>query len=300
MNTARYVLGTAQLGMPYGISNLSGRPDSEEALAVVRTALDSGITWFDTAQAYGHSEKTLGDCFRRLGVCGRVKVVTKVAPSLDGRNAGDLDEVLGLSLKALGVDRLAGLMLHHERQMDDLPHGLSAWLARQKREGLTEAVGVSVYSPLRARAALALEDVDLIQVPANVLDRRMEEAGILAGASKMIHVRSVFLQGLLLMAPEALVPAMDFARPVLEPWRAFAARCGMSPRELALGYALAKWPSALVVIGSEKAAQVAENAGVRELDRTSEVFRALDERFSCPDERIILPGNWPKFVLKEG
>ena len=57
---SRFVLGTAQLGMKYGICNSHGQPDEQECLSIVETAWNSGIRFFDTAQAYQESEKVLG------------------------------------------------------------------------------------------------------------------------------------------------------------------------------------------------------------------------------------------------
>ena len=59
----RLVLGTAQLGMDYGIANTQGRPAFEEAVELVRCYWERGVREFDTAQDYGDSEKILGRVF---------------------------------------------------------------------------------------------------------------------------------------------------------------------------------------------------------------------------------------------
>lgn len=64
----RLVLGTAQLGMSYGIANKTGLPDLATATAIVQTAWESGICEFDTAQAYGKSEQVLSQALSELGV----------------------------------------------------------------------------------------------------------------------------------------------------------------------------------------------------------------------------------------
>jgi len=51
------VLGTAQLGLPYGIANQTGQPDQVVATAIIREAWNQGIREFDTAQGYGDSEQ---------------------------------------------------------------------------------------------------------------------------------------------------------------------------------------------------------------------------------------------------
>ena len=61
-------MGTAQLGMAYGVANLAGRPSAAQASALIATCVARGITWFDTAEAYGDSELVLGQAFADLGL----------------------------------------------------------------------------------------------------------------------------------------------------------------------------------------------------------------------------------------
>jgi aryl-alcohol dehydrogenase-like predicted oxidoreductase len=291
------VLGTAQLGMPYGINNLSGQPDEAEACAVVKTAWDNGVSTFDTAQAYGASEAVLGGCFGNLGITGQVRVISKIDPALDCRDAIALDRALECSLKRLGQDRLSGFMLHHEKQLDDWDRGLRDWLVGQRRAGRINVIGVSVYSPVKAREAVRRAEVDFVQVTANVFDRRCDDAGIFLEADRLgkkVYVRSVFLQGLLLMEPGQLPARMSFAGPALKQWRSIVDGSGLSARALALGYALARWPSAILVLGAERAQQVKENVQTVALDPSSEIFRRVDEGLRQVDERLLEPWRWPK------
>ena len=76
-NIIRLVLGTAQLGMDYGIANRTGAPDPETAKQIIKEAIEAGIREFDTAQAYGCSEKVLGRVIAALGVMDQVKIITK-------------------------------------------------------------------------------------------------------------------------------------------------------------------------------------------------------------------------------
>ena len=73
----RLVLGTAQLGMPYGAANRTGMLSDNEAVAILHAAVDAGVTCVDTARGYGESERRIGLAFR--GLKGAPAVVTKVA-----------------------------------------------------------------------------------------------------------------------------------------------------------------------------------------------------------------------------
>ncbi len=293
----RLVLGTVQLGMPYGISNKAGKPDFDSACDIIKTAFDRGITRFDTAQAYGDSEEVLGRCFACFGIADRVRVISKIDPSLDCRDATVMDRALEHSLKRLRLDCLSGFMLHHEKQMDDWNYGLRDWLVRQRQAGRIKAIGISVYSSVRALEAIKYPEVDFVQVPANVFDRRCEDAGVFIEAdrqSKKIYIRNVFLQGLLLMMPGHLPETMSFVDDALGLWRTVVERSGLSARELALGYVMAKWSTAMLVFGAESARQVEENTRVTALDRSSELFRMVEDEIRCTDERLLQPWRWPK------
>src|SRR6185437_6519853 len=69
---ARMCLGTAQAGMRYGIANQEGQPPEQEVRAWVNAAVAFGVTWFDTAAAYGESEAVLGRAYATLGLGEKV------------------------------------------------------------------------------------------------------------------------------------------------------------------------------------------------------------------------------------
>jgi spore coat polysaccharide biosynthesis protein SpsF (cytidylyltransferase family) len=78
----KLVLGTAQLGLSYGIANKYGKPDRADAVDIIKTAIANGTAYIDTARAYGDSEDTIGDVLK-AGWEGRAKIVTKLSPMLD-------------------------------------------------------------------------------------------------------------------------------------------------------------------------------------------------------------------------
>ena len=82
MNFSRLLLGTVQFGLNYGIANTQGKPSFERVKAILRTALDNGITSLDTAAAYGDSEEVLGKALAELDIADRMTIVSKVPPFL--------------------------------------------------------------------------------------------------------------------------------------------------------------------------------------------------------------------------
>jgi len=212
--TSRLVLGTAQLGMNYGISNKAGQPDLKTAEMIVRTAWEAGVCEFDTAQVYGQSEHVLGRCLKNIGITDKAKIISKFDPSIDHFDRAALSSALTRSLHDLGIQSLYGLMLHEEDMLDSWATGLESNLLGMVDSGRVGHVGVSVYSPEKAIQALNIESISMVQLPTNIMDRRFERAEVFDLAEdtgKTIYIRSIFLQGLLLMSPDSLPEHMRFA-----------------------------------------------------------------------------------------
>ncbi len=221
---ARLVLGGAQLGLSYGIANVSGPPDAETCEALVKTAVGNGVAWIDTARAYGGSEAALGRVLRR-GWRSRVRVATKLSP-LDAV-AGDasasciaahVDASVQASRAALHADVLDALLLHRAAHLD--AWGGAAWrrLVELEQDGLIGALGVSVQTPAELVRALDAERASLIQLPFNIADDRWGaaiEQVVRAKARRplVVHARSALLQGLLPATDPALWRRANVADP---------------------------------------------------------------------------------------
>ena len=201
MMISRICLGAAQLGMDYGVNNLTGKPSLEESRSIVRAAVAKGITTFDTAPAYGDSEQVLGRCFGEFP--GEYVVVSKI-PALDwraGPAAVGLEVRKGIqaTLRNLGTPKL-GVCLFH--RFDDMYMGGRAALSvlgSLKEEGLVEKIGCSVYTPDEAESCLRLPACEVIQVPFNLADKRLLAFDFFKkarSAARLVFVRSVYLQGL--------------------------------------------------------------------------------------------------------
>ena len=293
---SRLVLGTAQLGMNYGIANKSARPDSDLAKKIVQTAWENGIREYDTAQGYGESENVLGNALHSLGFSSDAKVITKLDPGLDHLDRAGLEKAVRKSLTRLNVPILNGLMLHKEEYLEVWESGMGDILRGLVKKGLTEHVGVAVYSPRIAKLALETDGIDMIQIPSNILDRRFEEADVFQLAEKkgkQIYVRSVFLQGLLLMERKRIPPKMQFAVEVLKRLEGFSQEIGLSKQTLALGYVRQAYPQAKIVFGVETPEQI--NSNLKSLYTTLPVgfVGRSQKEFPYVEESILNPALWP-------
>lgn len=289
------VLGTAQLGLPYGIANRTGQPNQSIATAIIREAWENGIQEFDTAQGYGESERVLGKSLLQLKLSDKVRVITKPHPLLDHLDPAILENAVAESLQNLGVPKLYGIMLHREEMLALWYKGLAEILSRLVAKGMVQKVGVSVYSPEKAMEAINTEGIDMVQIPTNILDRRFEKAGVFELAQekgKDVYIRSIFLQGLLLMNIRAIQEKMKFAVPVIEKLESLSKEFSLTRHEIALGYIKSEMPNAHVVFGAETKEQIAENLVAWQKDFPAILGEKIRMSFSNVSEQILNPHLW--------
>jgi aryl-alcohol dehydrogenase-like predicted oxidoreductase len=292
---SRLVLGTAQLGMTYGIANRTGQPDREAAHEIVKTAWENGVCEFDTAQAYGQSEQILGQIIKDHGIANQAKITTKPHPNLNHLDQGDMMQAIEQSLDRLHVNKLHCLMLHREEMLNLWQEGLSEILGSIIQQGIAEYIGVSVYSPRKALQAIRTEGIKIVQLPTNILDRRFVRAGVFeaaATADKRIYIRSVFLQGLLLMEPDMLPPHMMAAKPILDELHAISLEKKVHIRQISLAFIKATQPDAKLIIGSETATQLKEVINDAEVELSKEIIKMVCDKFDSVNENIINPTLW--------
>jgi aryl-alcohol dehydrogenase-like predicted oxidoreductase len=285
-------LGTVQLGLDYGISNAAGKTSASEAALIISEASVSGVRVLDTAPAYGDSEVVVGSSLREDH---RFAIVTKTLPIGDRFTEADLPLVRATFRESMGrlrQTRIHGLLVH---RVEDLlgPDGdsLYRWLEELKAEGAVKRIGASVYTCEQVDALMDRFDLDLVQLPFNVLDQRMRSRGTLdrlKSAGVEVHARSAFLQGLLLMEPDSLSPYFAPIRSVLDSYRSFLRERALTPLQAALGFAIGSEEIDSVVCGVNDAAQLRQIvASAQPLD--PDAFA----RFAIEDARFLDPSRWP-------
>jgi aryl-alcohol dehydrogenase-like predicted oxidoreductase len=251
------VLGGAQLGLPYGILNGGETLSREEVARILDAAAGHGIDSIDTAIAYGQSEQIIGETSQN-----RFKIISKLPPlPLDVSNVFEwvLAQVEA-SLSRLKCTSLDALLLHRPQDLTEA-HGveLFAAISSLKIEKTIQRFGVSIYTPDELNGIIGTFDIDLVQAPLNVFDRRI--LGVIDQLSALnieVHVRSVFLQGVLIAKPEDRPQRFSqwsehFA--VFDEW---VNSSGMSAMACCLGFALQQPGIAKLVIGTTSAKSLVE------------------------------------------
>jgi aryl-alcohol dehydrogenase-like predicted oxidoreductase len=294
----RLVLGTAQWGQDYGIANTGGRPDRDELRAMLSLAAAEGIDTVDTARAYGESESLLGE----LAAKTRWRVVTKHAPDLLAHASTPAAvetaaaESLARSLAALRRDRLDALLLHRPDHRTAFDGAAWRYLQGQRASGVVASLGISLASARDAADALDDAAVELIEVPASLLDQRLARDGFFAAAAASgveVLVRSIFLQGAAHLAVERLPAHLRALAPTLERLDDEAQRLGLRRLDLFTGYARGL-PGARVIVGCETKAQLREVldswASTAGLD---EELLPIAESVTELPAAVLDPARWP-------
>lgn len=290
-------LGTVQFGLDYGITNVAGQPPLEAVHAILDHAVHHGIHTLDTAALYGESESVLG---RALPRPHPFSIVSKTLP-LDTA----LAEAHAISLIVAGVDRslqrlgephLSGLLVHRpDDLLGPLGDALFKALSALRAQGLVKKIGVSVYTPQEAITLLRRYPIEIVQLPLNPLDlRHLREGSLhqLARTGVEIHVRSAFLQGLLLAPTRPLPGGLEGLAPAMAAWQSLLVSERLTPLQACLGFLHGIQAVSIAVCGATTLAEWQEIVAASEAVPTlpTELFKKLP----ILDDKLIDPRFWPK------
>ncbi len=283
-------LGSVQFGVDYGATRRAPRPDPEAVAAILRRAASAGIRVIDTAPSYGDAEGLLG---RLRPPHAELRWVTKTAgPAGDG---APLLEGVDAARRRLGVPALYGLL-------DHFPDALTGregarriqHLEDLRTRGWVHKVGVSVYRGEQIEAVAGGSFPELVQVPINALDQRLLRDGCLAALAARgveVHARSVFLQGLLLVAPDEIPDPLAGLRDPVAAFHRVARERGLEPVEAALGFALGLDAVDVVLCGVQSVAEL--EALLAAAERAASVEPAWFAGVACADPELLDPRQWP-------
>ncbi len=292
--SSRLALGTVQFGLGYGVTHGGGRVPEDEVRAILARAQAAGIGMLDTAAAYGDAEDVLG----RADAGRFFRIITKTLPlAAAGGGAGAAARVARRfreSLDRLAVASVDGVLIHAASDLLSAEGG-NLWkqLAAWRSQGLVRRIGVSVYDRTEIDAILARFSPDLVQLPLNVLDQRLlvdGTIGRLASRGIAMHVRSVFLQGLLLQPPEECPPQLAATKPFLDRWWTACRRHGVPPLTAALHFGLGLPGIEKLVVGVHSAAHLDAIIAASQADCTDLDWTAL----AAHDGDAVDPRRWPK------
>ena len=288
----KLALGTVQFGLNYGIANKNGQVPYQEAKAILQQAQSSGIDTLDTAIIYGESENRLGE----IGV-QEWKVVSKLPPIPKG--CADISQWMTVtvkdSLKRLKVNSLYGILLHRPQQLlENDGENLYKALQKLKDDGWAKKIGISIYDPQELHALCNRYNFDLVQTPFNILDHRMVDTGWIYRLAQMeteLHVRSVFLQGLLLMNENERPKKFDRWFPLWSQYTEWLNKNRLTPLQACLRYALSVPEISRVIVGVDSLQQL-----VQILGSATGPAPPISDLIKTDDPDLLNPSHWD--VLK--
>jgi aryl-alcohol dehydrogenase-like predicted oxidoreductase len=291
----KLALGTVQFGLPYGLSNTNIQPLEADVINILQYAATTDIDLLDTAHLYGESEAVIG---RSLPLGHNFRIVTKT-PKFAGVDrlsvANRLNSAFHESCYHLRSTKLHALLVH---DVNDLlgPNGDTIWRAMQdlKERNSITYIGASVYDAIQMDRLINTYPIDLIQLPLSLLDQRLVQSGhldLLVRRGIIIHARSAFLQGALLMRPEELPQHLHGLGSCVKEVLTRSAKLGISPLQAALGFLAALNQVNAVVCGVNSLEHLKQIVlAMKSLSLTLGVDDVL--ACACKDERLLDPSQW--------
>lgn len=276
----RWVLGTAQLGCDYGITNFSGRVDDYELVNLMETAIELGVTALDTSPLYGDAEKRLRPWAHLFNVTTKVNIKAPEYIRLS----------LVKSLADMNLSQVETCLVHDWPNTDSTTaaHGVRV-LEQIREEGLAVSVGVSCYTEEDlAHAADQFHKLDVVQIPINVVDQRFVSSSLaqeLYARGTRFQARSILLQGLLAEWRPYTTTHQDLQR-----FHAYCENARVDPKIVALSFVAAVEFVSDMIIGVARSSQLRD---LVEVFLDSEIpEHSMLTHLESSDPDLIDPRRW--------
>lgn len=287
---SQLILGTANFGNRYGIANNGKSLSNRELELILNWAQKNGVNHFDTALSYGHASEIL-----------RSYLDYSYEPEIDSKldenscqSSKLIVETAKRILQNLGVAQLSVLYLHREELLQgSLAPEISIGLKEVLNLGIAKKIGVSVYSESAVLACKeALPELSVFQVPENICDRRLVSSTVIKNMAlngNTFIVRSIFLQGLLLMEPNLIPRHLNLSGASVQQLISFARGNSLTAMELCLAYTKSiSWATGIVV-------GVANLSQLMEIQKSSSLLpEGWDTSISTLPVEILDPRKWPQ------
>ncbi len=276
--------------------------EHDRVVEIVRTSLEHGVDWFDTAEIYGRgaSEQALAAALDESGAPrDSYAIADKWWPAL--RLAGSIQRTFPRRERALGGRSIDLHQIHQPFSLSSVTRQ-AAEMGRLVTEGRVRAVGVSNFTAEKMRtvhAVLQEQGVPLAsnQVKFSLIDREIERNGVLEAALELgvsIIAYSPLAQGILTgkyhgeadirttAGPRKYMKrfkpkGLEATRPLVEELERIASRHSVGASQVALAWVIRRHGERIVTIaGASSARQAEANAGAMSVELTEEEMRTLD------------------------
>lgn len=287
---SRLALGTAQFGMNYGIANRQGKISMEDMKEILKYSNKKGMNFLDTAVAYENAETKLG----KIGL-KKWKIISKISSISAKSNNENIDKWIinsvEKSLDKLKVKSLYAVLIHNPKDLlGKQGKRILKSLQQLKKMNYVNKIGISTYGDDFLNEIIPHTPIDLVQTSFNVLDQRLKKNGWLKKIKQLdieLHIRSVFLQGLLLMKKEDRPSLFVKWNNFWKKWDEFIKKKNKNSYEICLNFALSHPEIDRVIIGVDNLLQI------KDLIKLAKPINfGITEDFSCEDLDLINPQSW--------
>ena len=253
----------AKLGLGSGQFRLDepaqrGRPREAEARDILTIGARAGLSVLEVGRHSSAAETTLGQLLPRPNPFRLT--ITSVRPD---RGADFAETEIRAQMRRLGVEAVDAIFAPSATDLLSLG-GPALWdrLRKLRDAGVCRKVGVSVYASDDPRGLARRFKPDVVQAPASLLDQRLIIDGTLAelaGSGIEVQLRSIFLNGVLLLPPDRAPSHLKAAAGRISRARRLIAEGRSDPLQAALGFALSRPEASAVLVD---VASVAEMSAV--------------------------------------
>lgn len=296
----KLILGAAQFGLPYGVTNYTGKmPDDRELKSTLDYAFDNGIDTIDTAEGYGVANERLAFYLRNND--RNFRIINKIfrQPILTEEAAHELRKNLLNAREAFNISSFDCIMLHYAPSVCQSPTVDQSFFSSLVENGICKHIGLSInheddYFSLNKRI-----QIDLLQAPFNLLNQHILNPAFvqsLKAAACKIHVRSLFLQGLLLAGSRKIPAYLKNLTRYVESLENLASDMGESLMTLCFVFGLSHPFVEGFVIGVQSQRELAEV--LEGYHRACEVLCRGSlfnfHEFNCKDASLVDPTQWDR------
>ncbi|MEQ8390870.1 MAG: aldo/keto reductase [Thalassospira sp.] len=296
VQVSKISLGTVNFGIPYGAAGDKYQVPEREVEKILAAALEYGVDHLDTAIGYGIAQDVLGRVLSSIGK-DKFRITSKLLPIPEGDASSTIRqkfiEAIEESCKRLKVDSLDGCLLHRATDASgEMADTVFDALNVLKHRGLVKKIGISAYTEGEIRAALSRGALDVVQVPFSIADQRLLKSktlDLLKSGGTEIHVRSVFMQGILLQDQTERSPIFEPEELALRNLAICCRQNNLTPLQACLGFAMQVKQIDQLVLGVQSAEQFYQILQAAQVSlNVAQHFVACDWK----DEKLLNPANW--------
>ena len=271
----KLVLGTANFGKKYGIRKLK----SKKNYLILKTLLKNNVNWLDTSGAYTNSEKIIGNSRLNFNIISKnhfnfshslpkKKLQKKIKKIIEK----SLTNLKRKKIYAFLIQKSGVLLSKNGEQIYEI-------LKEYKKEKKILKIGVSTYNFKELRKIIKKFKIDIVQAPFNIVNDELTKSGTLNFLKRKkieVHVRSIFLQGILLVKSKKLPKKLNFLKQHWILLEKFYKKNSLTPIETCLRFVLSFRKIDKIVFG------------VDEVNQLKQILKSRINRVNLPFPKIEL------------